>query len=127
VSREAYIASERPWVSVDAAIGTDLFEKSHGIEFGVNFTVKNHGKSPAIDVYILYKVVTLKIGVDQFGGTRQKNTELGIQTKVGRDMGIQLFPSEVKVISWTDSLSNNEIENAIKSYTPPTGFLPSFM
>jgi hypothetical protein len=66
VSREAYIASERPWVSVDASMGSDLIKKPDGIEFGVNFTVKNHGKSPAINVHIFYEVVTLKIEADQF-------------------------------------------------------------
>lgn len=126
VSREAYIASERPWVSVDAAIGSDLLKTSNGIEFGVTFAVTNHGVSPAINVHIIYEVVTVKIAPDQFSGVRQKITRLGTQTEIGEHMGIQLFPSEMKTINWKNTLSNEEIENALKSYKPPAGMLPSF-
>ena len=124
VSRDAYIASERPWVSVDAAIRTDLFKKQQGIEFGVNFNVKNYGKSPAINVHIFYEVITLKIAADQFGGARQRIAERGDHAKVGKDMGIHLFPSEAKIIPWTNYLSNEEIKNL--TYTPLTGLIPSF-
>ena len=126
VSREAYIASERPWVSVDAVIGSDLLKNSNGIEFGVNFTVKNHGKSPAINVHIFYDVVTLVIAADPFSDVRQKITSLGTQTKIGEHMGVQLFPSDVKAIPWINTLSNVEIEKALKSHKPLAGMLPSF-
>jgi hypothetical protein len=126
VAREAYIASERPWVSVDAVVGSDLLRKPHGIEFGVNFTVKNFGKSPAVNVHIFYEVVTLKLAQDQFSGVRQRINQMAIQGKAGKEMGIQLFPTEEEVIPWISSLSNDEIEDAKKSYAPPAGMLPSF-
>ncbi len=126
VSRDAYIASERPWVSVAAAVSTDLCKKSHGIEFGVHFTVKNYGKSPAIDVHIVYEVVTLRIASDQFGGVRQRIAELGTKTNMGMNMGVQLFPDEEKVIPWVNTLNNKEIQEATQSHQPPAGLLPSF-
>jgi hypothetical protein len=126
ISREAYVASERPWISVDAGIGTNLERTPVGVEFGINFTVKNHGKSPAINVHIFYEVVTLKIGGDPFSGARKKVTERGIEARAGANMGVQLFPSEVKVISWKSPLTTNEIKLALESHKPPAGFLPSF-
>lgn len=126
VSREAYISSERPWVSVDAVIGSNLLRTQNDINFDVHFTVKNHGKSPAINVHVFYEVVTLKLSSDPFGDVREKISRLAIADGAGVEMGIQLFPSESKVIRWRSPLTTAEISKATASLNPPLGLLPSF-
>lgn len=126
VSRDAYVASERAWVSVDAVLGSNLVERPHGIEFGINFNVKNHGSSPAVNVHVFYEVVTLKIASDQFDGVRKKIEAMAIQAQAGTNMGVHLFPGAEKVISWISALSFEEIDKAKQSHKPPAGKLPSF-
>lgn len=125
VSRDAYVASERAWVSVEAMLGSDLVERPHGIEFGINFTVKNHGNSPAVNVHVFYEVVTLKITADQFDGVRKKIEDVAIQAKAGANMGVHLFPGAEKVIPWINAVTFEEIDKAKQSHKPPAGKLPS--
>jgi hypothetical protein len=124
-TRDAYIASERPWVSVGAVVNTPLVRKDGGVDFGVLFTVKNHGRSPAINVRIHYEVVALRVAPPQLGGVRERIEELGKVREIGDTMGIQLFPSETQEIRWTSPLTKSEIEAARLSYSRP-GYLPSF-
>ncbi len=124
-TRDAYIASERPWVSVNATINSDLVRKDNGIEFAVLFTVKNYGNSPAIDVWVDYEVVALRIAQDQFGGVRER---IEARRKIPgiTSNGIQLFPSEEKTIRWINPLNSAEIEAARGSGVNRAGWLPSF-
>lgn len=125
VARESYAASERPWVSVDAEVSTSLVKEDHGIDFGVNFTVQNYGRSPALNVHVFYKVITLKITQDQFSGTRQKVYDHG-KSGAGENMGVPIFPDERKVIPWRSFLSNEEIRSVTNDITHPSGLLPAF-
>lgn len=124
-TRDAYIASERPWVSVDATVNTDLIRKDGGVEFGILFRVKNHGNSPAINVRVCYEVVALRVAADQFGGVRERIEELRNMHAMGDFMGIQLFPSETSEIRWKSPLTKQEIE-AARTSNSPQGYLPSF-
>lgn len=126
VARESYTASERPWISVDAKVSSDLVKSDYGIDFGVHFRLKNHGLSPARNVHVLYKVVTLKAYPDPFSGARESVYELGKSGSLGPNMGIQIFPSESNVISWRSPLTNDEIRSAYASKASLNNLLPSF-
>ena len=126
VSREAYIASERPWISVEAKISTDLIKKPEGLEFGIAFTVKNHGVSPAINVLIQYELITLKIAQDQFSGARQRIDSNGIIPEMGVNMGIHVYPGEERVIQWINTLTTKEINEAARDDTTSNKVIPSF-
>lgn len=125
VARESYTASERPWVSVKAQIKSDLVRSEVGINFSISFDIKNHGLSPARNVHIFYKPVTLKVGQDQFGNARENVYELG-KSGAGSNMGIQLFPSEESVICWQSPLTNDEIQDGAKSHADHNQSLPAF-
>ena len=112
LTREAFIASERPWVSVEAVVNRDFVKKQEGIEFGVLFTVKNHGRSPAVNVHIVYEVVTLKLFSANFEDVRKRIEQLGLTSGLGDSMGVQLFPSETKQIPWLSPLTQAELDAA---------------
>ena len=122
LARSAYIADNRPWISVEAAVSTDLARNANGIEFGINFLLKNHGRSPAIDVFILYELVTLKPPyTDPWVETHKEIRARGFITK---QMGVQIFPAGTEMIRWVNTLSNKEID-AGKNERSPQGMLPS--
>ena len=123
-TRDAYIASERPWISVEAIVDTDLIRKDGNVEFGIRFTVKNHGSSPAINVRVCYEVVALRVAADPFGGARARVENLRNNPVMNADMGIQLFPSETTAIRWRSPLTKQEIETARVSNFRQ-GYLPS--
>lgn len=125
ITRDAYIASERPWVSVDATVNTDLVRKDGGVEFGILFRVQNHGNSPAVNVRVCYEVVALRVAPDPFGGVRQRIEKLRNMHEMGNFMGIQLFPSETREIQWKSPLTKQEIE-AAKTSNSRHGYLPAF-
>jgi hypothetical protein len=125
VAKNAYIASERPWVTVTPTLSSDLVKEEHGINFGVDYAVKNVGNSPALNVHVVYEVVTLKVAQDQYSGARQRTDQIG-ESGAGEHMGVQLFPSEQQIIRWKSPLTNDEIEKGHNDWSRKNGYLPSF-
>jgi hypothetical protein len=52
IARKAYLAEHRPWLSVDAAINTDLTMTDGKLALGFMFAMRNYGRTPAQKVWI---------------------------------------------------------------------------
>lgn len=115
INRESYLADQRPWVSVDAAIGGDLIWNENGANFSFDFALKNVGKTPAIsasvDVSVLIKIGKMRFEEDQsaFADTCKKH---------GRVMGFTIFPDQAIDIGQGLSKSNQEVEDAAREIGP---------
>ncbi|MPY01331.1 hypothetical protein [Salinivibrio sp. VYel4] len=125
IAKDAYIASERPWISVSPQISSDLTKNAGSINVPIHFKVKNYGNSPALNVCVFYEVVTLKVAQDQYSGSRERTDKLG-ESGLDENMGIQLFPSQEAIIPWCTTLTADEIEKGHNKWSRENNMLPSF-
>jgi len=60
-NREVFIASQRPWVLVNAAVGGPIrYFKGHGMDIRLKLTFENTGHSPAIYVFPALEVYSFE-------------------------------------------------------------------
>ena len=87
-------ASERPWISVEMAIQQEVVLGSEYAQVMVRFNATNHGKSPALQVFVLPAVHEKE---QLFGSALAAEfTRLRGEVTVGafRDMGVTVFPDK---------------------------------
>ena len=98
VTREAYIASERPWVAVIPKLTKDIVgQVGKPITLHLSFEVKNYGRSPARELYIWCCGFTTTNGTDIFNQARRRSIAAGVEHGE-QGIGIMLFPQETATI-----------------------------
>ncbi|MGO9177508.1 MAG: hypothetical protein ACLQED_15440 [Desulfobaccales bacterium] len=59
--KQTFVFQNRPWVSIDASVGSDFLIDKNGAAITIIFTIKNWGKSPAVNVLTHFKMVEMDI------------------------------------------------------------------
>lgn len=114
VAQQALIAQERPWVSVNMRIGSNLvFDKGHG-QITIDFLLKNFGNSPALEVEIEFKIITVLTNawdvmkeISRIAKNRSKQR--------GEKIGHRIFPDQDEfVYSIGKPITQKEVYEAYK-------------
>jgi hypothetical protein len=71
ISRETYEADQRPWVSVEPEIVSDLSAADKTIGMKVRVTLKNHGKAPATRITAACKLIPIGDDADLQAATKE--------------------------------------------------------
>lgn len=93
ISQASVVASERPWLTVEATIASSLrFINGQGL-ISVDFTIQNLGKTPAVEVLVYAKIVPWYF--DAFDSLRREFAETLEQRRKGpAKLGRVVFPSQ---------------------------------
>lgn len=62
ITREIYVATERPWLSLGATLSSDLTWCDYDARLSVDFEIVNIGKSPATNIYMIAEIHVRPIG-----------------------------------------------------------------
>lgn len=104
LSRETMIADQRPWVSLDITIDSELAYDSVGWDAGkrwhiqLNYTLKNHGKTPALNVSFLANILPGTLATYALGDDTEMEKLFGTLeglTDANFAMSRVLFPGEI--------------------------------
>ncbi len=62
VAERALIAAHRPWVKADIQVGGPIFYNVNGANFTLGFSLKNIGRSPALNVWVVPQIFAPGVG-----------------------------------------------------------------
>jgi hypothetical protein len=125
-TKTEFVANQRPWVSIHYKPISDVtYDRNGTFKIEIAFTMKNHGKTPALNVILAANVFSIS------GDARIKQKELCSRAKERQStqggLGIALFPDEVSAVHReTYYISKTAITNFTreitgKSESPPEG------
>ena len=129
------LADNRPWISVDLNIASNLTFNSEGGRIVIRFTMKNVGASPAVGVVINAKFMLLSPHGGDVRGEQEKVCAGGrADLRPGEtSSGATIFPGQEKIFemnypisradmerSWADTAQTHNIE-------PDTFIMPVFV
>lgn len=133
VARDTLIATNRPWVSVDIGIGSDLVYDTEGnARITINFLLKNVGKSPAANVQIIPKIAVI------FGDSKSIQKEIAAAVRMKPpglgNLGVTLFPGDTQLHAQSLPISRADIDAFNKKMAADygemsigTAFLPTLV
>jgi hypothetical protein len=85
-------ATDRPWISIDAAVSRWTFDSAHGVQVEFIFTPTNVGRSPAQNIWIDSALILATMG-DDVSAAQKQRCEARAQGKIPHDLpGYVLFP-----------------------------------
>jgi hypothetical protein len=91
LSRNAMIAEQRPWVSIEIGLAGPLTWSDTGADFVFQFDLQNLGQSPALNVFV-------DIEIHGFFGSNgielQRNLSTRLRNRPFMVLGINLFPGK---------------------------------
>jgi hypothetical protein len=111
-AQDTLIASERPWITVQADIVGPLTFDANGAHLPIRYRLKNIGHSPAVNVWgdqILY------MPIDPQRDTNSERSRLCSETeKRSLTMGQAIFPTQDLVGTIVTSAGNEDIRNSTR-------------
>jgi hypothetical protein len=104
-SRDALIASQRPWVSAELSINGPFTFNEEGAQISIGVTLKNHGHSPAANVR---DFVVLDLG------TSEKSIQIceARRARFLTNFTTTIFPEETIAHSRIASVDQNDLKTA---------------
>lgn len=97
ISRQMFLAENRPWLSVKPSIASDLTYDTQGnARISINFLVTNIGKGPAVGISVEAK---LDVSMDPPALLLRHFVEMHKSMNRGLDYGFTLFPSEPMLVT----------------------------
>lgn len=95
INREAYIAEQRPWITIKPVAGGELAVDENGAVGFVHVILKNIGKSPAESVYLVCRTIPMETKISH---NTMKRLHDEMQTpEIGYNFAT-LLPGETNVI-----------------------------
>ena len=109
VAKDTLIATNRPWVSVDISVASDLaYDEQGDARVVIKFILKNVGKSPATNVQILAEIPVV------FGDARALQKAISDREKLRPaglgNLGVTLFPGETQIHTYNLPISRASID-----------------
>jgi len=120
VAKDTLVATNRPWISVDIGIASDLTYDAQGdARIVIKFILKNVGKSPATNVRIEPEFAVI------FGDSRPFQKAISDRQKLRPaglgNLGVTLFPGETQIHSHNLPISRVAIDTYIKKMAADYG------
>jgi hypothetical protein len=106
------IATERPWIKADISPGGPVRYDVNGVSFTLRFVLKNIGHSPAMNVWIMPRVIAPAIGIDPVGFNPRKELEkdiVALKTKAPSPFALAIFPGDTITEDITVNISAAEL------------------
>jgi hypothetical protein len=120
VAEKSLIASNRPWVKVDIAVGGPIFYNVNGVNFTIRYILTNIGHSPASNVWVTAKVITPEFGsannqhFDPRSSLREEIAQL--KSRPPMPFGFPLFPGETITQDITVSIGAEDLKRITKEF-----------
>ena len=107
IARDAYIADQRPWLTVRARVASDLTRIHSGFQIQLWLLIKNTGKSPATHVFADAK----GLARDELSDVRADQRKYAKTMAPRSDAaGWTLFPGQDVLLYVNATIENSEIE-----------------
>lgn len=123
-AEETVIAAERPIITVTAEINGNFIKANGRYELPIRFTVANSGRTHADKVFVHNRMVTLS-GQDFLKEAWENLDALSRVNVVGIRLGTQVPPGQSRIICWTCSMSEEEVQKGRAYSDRNPGRLPS--
>jgi hypothetical protein len=107
VARDAFIADQRPWVSVDCSLIAPITWGENGGSFSFKFSLKNTGRTPALNTEVHLRVYS------PYGETSYTEDQIKLADEIRKRktvMGTTVFPGGTITQRLSTSIGNSEIE-----------------
>jgi hypothetical protein len=120
VAEKSLIASNRPWVKVDIAVGGPIFYNVNGGNFTIRYILTNIGHSPASNVWVTAKVIAPEFGggnnkpFDPRASLREEIAQL--KSRPPTPFGFPLFPGETVTQDITVSIGAEDLKRITKDF-----------
>jgi len=111
VNTEAFIHSQRPWVSIKTALASPLTYDDQGARITLQVTLENVGQMPAIGVWTRELIFAMNGARDP---TKERNALCTDITRTSAEVGQVIFPGSPVIQHYTLILSTSEIEDACR-------------
>ena len=126
IMKDQILADNRPWVSVDISITDDLEFGTPMGSLGLMYLMKNHGRSPAVGVYISSTVYLWRPGGKEIVAEQSRWCEMARQDPTMNSIGGEtLFPDQERSNPIIFSVSKGAIDNSL--YLLPSGMLSEWI
>jgi hypothetical protein len=128
VANATLVATQRPWVSIDASIDGD-WEYAHGADLEVQYRLKNHGTTPAVKVYISNTIVNWNPAEKGLiVEMQQKMCGFGKQEPpMNSKGGYTLFPQQDWIEHTGFEFGKGSVDMLLKRTKVPEGFSNVFL
>jgi hypothetical protein len=113
-AERALIAANRPWVTADISVNGPIVYNVNGVNFTLNFRLKNIGHSPALNVWAEPKVIAPAPGIYQTFDPRAELQKviatLKARPPIPNPLGFAIFPGDVIDQPITVSINPDELK-----------------
>jgi len=123
LSRETFVAGQRPWVSLTRAALISISYNVNGANFRVVYTIKNVGRSPAQGATVEVRVSTISQNWNPEAEQRRLCDEIKGRPDSPGWLRYVLFPDETNSFDITVTISKDEIEAARNFGSTRTDFI----
>ena len=113
ISRDIFVATERPWVTAAIRAGSPLTYDVDGLNVALQLTLKNVGHSPAKDVFVDLRLLSLTQGNADPSALLQEMVNAAKQRPPGC-FGHQLFPGSTFDQNISTATGKDQLEQLLK-------------
>jgi hypothetical protein len=120
VAEKSLVASNRPWIKVDIAVGGPIFYNVNGVNFTIKYMLTNIGHAPASNVWITAIVIAPELGAanrkpfDPRASLRELIAQL--KSRPPMPFGFPLFPGETITQDITVNIGAEDLKRMTKDF-----------
>ena len=121
LARNSLAATQRPWVSADMNVGSDLKFSKEGASFTVSFKMKNHGNIPAFGVWVDAEIHLARGDTTPILERDRICRKIKSQPPADAPVGFVAFPQGEIIFSYGLPIAQAEIDSTLAQFKSPEG------